>query len=400
MTSADEKLSPRTWHRRASRPVSIWMSVFLLAGLAHPVIPDGKWLLVHIFTLGILTNSIMLWSQTLTERFLQRRLPDSARRGQLARTYVLNAGVIAVLAGRRHYLLAWVGAALVAAALAWHAVVLGRQVAASGRGQRHRPAAVGYVASACCLPVGALFGAALAAGANERLRAAHLIVNVGGFVGLAVMASLSVLFPAIWRVNLPRDRAGVSVPLAAAGLVLAVPGALAGVRGLALAGLVVYTAAWVWIFEGFLVTVIDVARDPRGHVTYPGLAVFASLLWLIGTLVWYCARLAVSSPEIPTLALLLGFAAQVLIGAMSYLIPTTMGGGPEAVRAGLAELDRAGWVRFAVFNVALAGWLIASGSWARIVFSLLAFGALVAFLPLMARAAKTQAAAIRAQSAR
>lgn len=93
MTSADEKLSPRTWHRPASRPVSIWMGVFLLAGLAHPIIPDGSWLLVHIFTLGILTNSIMLWSQTLTERFLQRRLPDSARRGQLARTYVLNAAL-------------------------------------------------------------------------------------------------------------------------------------------------------------------------------------------------------------------------------------------------------------------------------------------------------------------
>ena len=93
MTSADEKLSPRTWHRPASRPVSIWMGVFLLAGLAHPVIPDGSWLLVHIFTLGILTNSIMLWSQTLTERFLQRHLPDSARRGQLARTYVLNAAL-------------------------------------------------------------------------------------------------------------------------------------------------------------------------------------------------------------------------------------------------------------------------------------------------------------------
>lgn len=170
---------------------------------------------------------------------------------------------------------------------------------------------------------------------------------------------------------------------------LAVPGALAGVKGLALAGLVVYTAAWVWSFEGFLVTAIDVARDPRGRVTYPGLAVFASLLWLIGTLVWYCARLAVSSPEIPTLALLLGFAAQVLLGAMSYLIPTTMGGGPEAVRAG--------WARFAVFNAALAGRLIASGSWARIVFSLPAFGALVAFLPLMARAAKIQVAAAELQ---
>ena len=46
-------MNPRAWHRKASRPVSIWMAVFILVGLAHPFIPDGSWLLIHIFTLGI-----------------------------------------------------------------------------------------------------------------------------------------------------------------------------------------------------------------------------------------------------------------------------------------------------------------------------------------------------------
>lgn len=79
-------MNPRAWHRKASRPVSIWMAVFILVGLAHPFIPDGSWLLIHIFTLGILTNSIMLWSQNLTERFLGHKLDDASRPAQLSRT--------------------------------------------------------------------------------------------------------------------------------------------------------------------------------------------------------------------------------------------------------------------------------------------------------------------------
>ena len=76
-------MNPRAWHRKASRPVSIWMAVFILVGLAHPFIPDGSWLLIHIFTLGILTNSILLWSQNLTERFLGQKLDDASRPAQL-----------------------------------------------------------------------------------------------------------------------------------------------------------------------------------------------------------------------------------------------------------------------------------------------------------------------------
>lgn len=401
-------LSPRTWHRRASRPVSIWMGVFLLAALASPLISQPRWLLMHIFTLGILTNSVVLWSQNLTERFLQRRLGDSARPAQLTRIYLLNAGVVTVIAGQllapawgRHWVLTWAGAALVAAVLAWHAATLAGQVRAAGPGKRHRPAVLGYVAAACFLVLGALLGAALAAGLpgpwQERALHAHLLANVGGFVGLAVMASLSVLFPAMWRVNGADDRARASVPLAAAGIALAVAGALAGPRGAA-AGVLVYTAAWAWMFVGFVSNVAAVARDPRGRISFPGVSVFAGLIWLLASMLWYAAGLLAGVPEAPSLALLMGFAAQVLIGTMSYLIPTTMGGGPAAVRAGLAELARAGWPRVIALNAGLACWLAADSAAGQRVFRIIAFVALVSFLPLMARAARVQVSAIKGLS--
>ena len=65
-----------TWHRKAARPVTVWMAIFLVAGVTHLWIPEYRWVLIHIFTLGVLTNSIVLWSQHFTEKFLRQRLPD------------------------------------------------------------------------------------------------------------------------------------------------------------------------------------------------------------------------------------------------------------------------------------------------------------------------------------
>ena len=89
----NKEWSGRSWHRRAARPVTVWMVIFIIAGLTHVVIPEYRWVLIHIFTLGVLTNSIVLWSQSLTEKFLQQKQPPEARPAQLARTRILNVGI-------------------------------------------------------------------------------------------------------------------------------------------------------------------------------------------------------------------------------------------------------------------------------------------------------------------
>lgn len=401
-------MSARSWHRKASKPVSIWMWVFILIGLTHTLFPEPAWLLIHIFTLGIVANSIVLWSVNLTERFLQQRLPEEARPAQLRRTWVLNVGVVLVLVGQvlaswweQHWLVTWVGGLLVAGAVLWHAVVLARLVRDAGPEKRHRPAAVGYVASAACLLVGVCFGASLSMGLpgtwQEQIRQAHLFTNVGGFVGLAAMSSLSVLFPTMWRINGMRDRTRAAIWGAVAGIACAVTGALLGISQVVAVGAFVYVGAWLWLFQGFVVNVIDVLRDPRDRITYPGLSVFVAMFWLIGAMLWYAVGLVRTVPEIPTLALLLGFVAPLLIGTMSYLLPTTMGGGPKAVRAGLLELSRGTYFRVVLYNLALAVWLLTEQSWLRVVMSLLVFAVLVAYLPLLRRAVKAQVAVLRGQ---
>ena len=186
-----------------------------------------------------------------------------------------------------------------------------------------------------------------------------------------------------------------------AGIVCAVVGALLGISQVVAVGAFVYVGAWLWLFQGFVVNVIDVLRDPRDRVTYPGLSAFAALIWLTVAMLWYAVRLAmpIDLPEIPTLALLLGFAAQLLIGTMSYLLPTTMGGGPRAVRAGLAELARGSLFRVVLFNAALVVWIATENSWLRVAMSACCFGVLVAFLPLMVRAVRAQKAVLLAAKA-
>ena len=408
-----QRWNPRVWHRKVSRPVSVWIVVFLCVGLAHPLIPESRWLLVHIFTLGILTNSIMVWSQNLTERFLHERLDDAARPAQLLRSRLLNAGILVVLAGQilrpilaSHWQITACGAIVVCVVAAWHSLVIFRQLQAAGQTQRFRPVVGGYVVSAVSLVVGTIFGIALAVDLpgqwQSRILVAHLLCNLGGFVGLAAASSLTVLFSAMWRVNGTFDRPGAMLGVACVGVCIGVVGALTGNGVPVGVGLLCYAGAWAFALQTWLAAVLRTVGEPKQRATYWSLSALTAVAWLVASVVWIGVQFLTAddfglSGAAPVLPLLLGFAAQLLFGTMSYLLPTTMGGGPSATRAGLAEQNRGGVARVILFNAALICWLLAPGSIAKIAFSLVVFGCLTAFLPLTARAVRAQRAVLTAQ---
>lgn len=398
--------SKKSWHRRASKPVTLWMSAFLLAGLTHILIPNYRWVLIHIFTLGVLTNSVVLWSQHLTEKFLQQKCPDSARPWQLRRMMILQAGITLTIAGQWvlnivdwHWLVTQVGSGIVAAVLLWHAVSLGAQWWRAPKSKPFRPAVAGFVGASLALPVGAVMGALLAMelpGAwQDRLRAAHLIINLTGFVGLAAASALTVLFPALWRTSGLKNRATPMLSLIAAGVVTATGGMLIDARPAITLGLLLSVAGWLVGLQGWITNTIAVLRDPRDRVTYAPVSALLAALWFVGTTGYYAITILFSDlpaheVPLPTTALLVGFAAQLLLGVMSYLLPTTMGGGPSAVRAGLRETGRAGLFRLTLINLGLAIWLASENSWVRVVMSLLCLGSLAAFVPLLIRSVRAQ----------
>ena len=395
--STESTWSRRTWHRKASRPISIWMITLVITGLIHPMLPEYRWILIHIFTLGAITNSIIVWSQYFTEKFLHLSLPDSQRLKQLWKIGTLNAGIIITLLGQliNQWIITSVGASIVSLALVWHAVSLARQFRSAKRGQPFASAVVAYVASACCLPFGAFAGALLSKelvdGYQERVLLAHSVINFLGFVGFAALGSLSVLFAAIWRTKITANYTPWSVGIMAVSLPIIIGGILLDNGYVAAAGLSAYAAAWLLCLVGWVKASISNLK----HLSFATASVGTAPLWLVGSIIWLIIQAVnhhgdLYHVEVPTIAFVVGFGAQLLLGVMSYLLPSTMGGGASAVRTGSQILGSAGLFRWTLINGGLLIWLLTEQSWLRVIASLLALSALAVFLFLLPAAAKAQ----------
>lgn len=387
----------RTWHRKASKPVSVWMFALFIVLMTHRWIPESLWLMVHMVTLGLITNSILVWSQHFTEALLKHKLPDSARPVQLARIYTLNASMVVLMVGVVFslYPLTVLGSVGVGAVVTWHGVALLQQMRTA------LPARFGvtiryYIAASWLLPVGATFGALLAydglnASWHGRLLLAHEAVNLLGFVGITVVGTLMTLWPTMLRtVMVPDAVARSSRALAGlcAGLGLTVAGALTGLTWLAVAGLLLYAAALALVLA--LMVRATTAKKPSDYATF---SVAAGMAWLtVGVL--FSAYLVATSPfdaltlRPVTPIFVAGFLAQTLLGAMTYLLPARMGGGPKAVRAANTEFNRFAAGRATMVNLSLLIFILPvslTGSWVRTGASLLGAFTLFAFIPLMLR---------------
>lgn len=144
-----------TWHRRASKPVTYWIVALFAVLMTHRWIPESIWLMVHMVTLGLITNSILIWSQHFTEALLKHRLPDSARPIQLVRIYTLNASMILLMLSIvfNIYPLTILGSLGVGAVVAWHGLALLTQLKAA-LPARFNSTVKYYIAASWLLPLG------------------------------------------------------------------------------------------------------------------------------------------------------------------------------------------------------------------------------------------------------
>ena len=183
--------------------------------------------------------------------------------------------------------------------------------------------------------------------------------------------------------------AGRVVPIRVASVVVTVGGALAGVQVLAAIGVAAYLGGVVWAVRPL--ARVTVAKAPAAYATW---SVMAAVLWLTGSLLGLVTVL-VTSPTwavvtdrlgLLIIPLAAGFAAQVLLGALSYLVPVVLGGGPTTVRGSQARIDRANTLRALIINVGLMICVIPVPSLVRGPVSVLVLGAFAAFLPLLTSA--------------
>jgi nitrite reductase (NO-forming) len=225
---------------------------------------------------------------------------------------------------------------------------------------------------------------------HGRLLVGHALANVLGWIGLTVTGTLLTLWPTMLRTRMD-DRAVLwtrrALPLFAGAVLVTVAGALAGVGWLAALGLVFYLASFALWGRGLWQPARN--RPPR---EFAPLSVGVSLLWLVIGLGW-AGWLLVTAPDWatvregfvwPAATLVAGCVVQLVTGALSYLLPSVIGGGPSVVRVGQAWFNRAGGFRLIVINGGLALWLLPTPSWVKVTGSLLALVGAAMFLPLMA----------------
>lgn len=394
-----------TWHRRASKPVSHWMFVLIGVLLLHKFIPNSGWLLVHIVTLGLITNSILIWSQHFTEALMKIKIPDEHRGTQVRRIFILNAGILVLMVGMIGqlsvpglYAATVVGALIVGTMVAWHALYLLKQV------RQALPSRFGvtirfYITAALMLPLGAAFGAMIAypnlkGTLHSQFLLAHEVVNVLGFVGITVVGTLVTFWPTMLRTKMV-DKALThslrALYLMCGGLALTLAGSMFGMRPLAAAGLVVYLIALL-IVAWVMVRTLRTKRPNE----YPPMSVGMGFLWLIvgvATTAYMVATTPFAQLDVRAVTpiFVVGFLLQVLLGAMSYLLPQLMGGGPAVVRASNKEFSRFAAGRVTAVNLALIIFMLPSsmvGQSIKMAVTIVGALALVAFIPLMVRGVK------------
>ncbi|GAA3480680.1 cupredoxin domain-containing protein [Streptomyces yanii] len=342
----------RSRHLAAHVLVAAWVVLALLAASIQQTLPVARWLAIHLFLLGAATTAIVVWSEHFAVVMLHARLPD--RRWSNARLAGVNTGVVGVLTGVWADLpvLTGAGCALTVTAVAAHLVVLVR-MRRGALGGRLAPIADYYRAGAAALIVGAVLGWLLVtdrAGPQHYtgLKLAHVHVTLLGWIGLPVLGTLFMLGPTVLGVRMAERTTRLArwvLMMTGGGLLTAVAGLVAGWRPAAVLGIALYAAGAAVAAQLLARTV----RRPAISAAAAWMLAAAAgwlLVGLVADLVLLAARpLAEARDDIGSLVpvLLAGLVAQVLIGALTYLLPIVLAGGPKE-RAALRTVLEQGWV--------------------------------------------------------
>lgn len=381
-------------------PTALWLAALVLVTAIHPILDTPRWLLIHLFFLGALTHAVLVWSQHFAAALLRR---PTDRDRQSARLIAANGGAVLVIAGVETG--AWVvvvgGAVCLTAAVAWHAweFVAGLRRAL---GNRFAPTLRYYIAAACLFLVGIVLGTLLARAPqgewHARLIVAHAAVNVLGWIGLTILGTLVTLWPTMLRTRMldgTLRAATRTLAVLGTGVVVTATGALLGRPWAVAAGLAIYTAgvgltAW---------TMVRLARAKR-PASFATWSVAAGVAWLVGCLVtWVGTTVGSAAGAGPMAAvatglndvapyLAAGAGAQVLLGALSYLLPVQLSRGPASVKAANAAIDRGAAFRVATANVMLLLCVAPTPSWVRVIASSVYLAVMLAFAVCAARAAR------------
>jgi len=338
---------------RTDRLTTVWMLLALAGAVTaiatRSVLPHTWWTTIHLVTLGVLTNGILQWSWYFARGLLH--LPPTDRRSgrdAVIRSLTFNASLIGLIAAM------WSGApalviafaAAVGAVVAWHglAIVIATKHAL---GSRHAPLLRFYVAASALFVIGCTIAGFLTVAlldanapawlldAHDGLTLAHAIVMVGGWLGLTIASTLVTLGPTVLRTRMEADASSAAVrglPWLAAAVTASGTAAALGWMAVAGASLAAYALGLaVWIGLPFArVALSKGAREHAGWTLVGGIAWTGAGLVTVAVLIARAPDASAAHDAVMQWIPLIGVAgpAQIFVGALTYLLPVVVGGGP------------------------------------------------------------------------
>ncbi|MBY5163937.1 hypothetical protein [Salsipaludibacter albus] len=330
-------------------------------------LPGGRWLAVHLLTLGVVSNLVLGFSRHFAETLT--RVPAGA--APYSQLVGFNSGVATVMVGMVAARPVVVG---IGATVATSAVLVGHR-----RIRRSRQQALGarfawivrcYERAHGAFVHGAILGALMGTGVLAgrwygAARIAHLHVNLLGWAGLTLLATIVFFGPTMARTRIESGadaRAARQVPVAGHAVTVAALALLgSGAVGSAgdvlrmLAGVALGVFAWVATATcRGVVRAVAAAPASTAPMSSARGGVAAVCRWL-PLLAWADAVVVLVGAwaNLPALGLglLVGVLAQAIVTTLVYLAPMLVAGrdaAREAVRAALGRWSR---VRTVVFNV-------------------------------------------------
>lgn len=330
-------------------------------------LPGGRWIVVHIFTLGVLTTLIWTFSQHFAARFTATTSFALRPATATAATLLLVGSIVTMLAGsslHAHLPLA-LGSVGIMVVIGSNLLVLRRhrRNAAATRFvwivRQYEHAHIAFITAA---GLGGALGAGWLPGSMFLdARNAHIHLNILGWAGLTVLATLAAFGPALLRVRIAPNadtRAATGLQVATLGLwvtaagylVMGLSGEAGPLRLLTVAGLVAYGYGLVAVAGPLLQASRTTARSPMRW------ALAASLAWFLIAIAVDIVMVASGSPgwsqELATM-LLVGVLAQLVLVVLSYVGPMLRGRDLATRDQLIARVERRAASRSAAFNLGI-----------------------------------------------
>ena len=351
---SDHNFSARLWATAALASVPIVGRTSL-----------GWWLPLHLLLLGAVTQAIvggqLMFSATLG---LSR---GPSRRTALTQLLFLNVGAALVIGGRiaGAETALGLGAVVVTMSIGWVIWLVGRLWRHSIN-RRFAITGTFYRMAGASILVGATIGAALGIGAFDdpasyiTHRTVHMTVNLLGWVGLTVVGTAVTLLPTILHVRAPDIRPLRAIPwLMFGGLSAFATGASLDLNWFSALGMASYALGLV-VLGAYMRKVLGTPR--RRRFPTAGLHLVGALVWLGVTTAALVVTAAIGDQSAIRHFVVVGgaagFAFQALLGAWSFLLPSTRAPIPERRRRELVTMEVGGRAQVIVYNIGLLAILI------------------------------------------